>query len=694
MATPEQVLAFATQEAERLGVPADLVRNTVMAESGGNISARSTKGAIGPMQLMPETAKDLGVDPRNWQQNVSGGIQYLGKMLNRFGSPELAAAAYNAGPGNVDKYGGIPPFKETQDYVKKVVKMEQSKDEDFIPFGSSKSQLAAAPSNEDFIPFKGNVTSQQQPQSFAGDVKAGVVQAVKGGTPTAQAITSALDIISNLAYKGATALGVPKSVLGPNSAQAELERRAQEASAQPTRTIGQTFSDLGTLATNRPGLLLGSLAVPDPTSLFLPAKIAGATEKALTTAGTAARTAERSGQVAGAAGTGVAQAALSQVGAPNADQFGTDFGMSLITAPLAAIGGARTPKPAAQLTPEQQALAEAAGQGLKVPLGQMTDSKIIKGIEAFAGRKALGDKASEVNRDVVSNQAKQVLGLKPTDEITIGSFDKYRDQQGKAYDVLRSTNYGRDTSFTDNLKTKADELRLLDDPASDSAANLIDRYSNKLYFGGNELVEKIKSLRAKGRKDMSSQDTDKIEMGKTRLFLAEQLEDLADRTLVDSKNANAVRNFREARQNIARSYTLEDTFNAVTGEVNARAIGKKMADGGLVPKELRTIGAASQFMPSDYLKRVSQSSDGGMTGTEAAGAAASVVSGRPDLAALLTGRAALRAGLMSSPVQRMMTPNAPVVGPVKPSARPVVMPYLATTPFQPVTRGLLDYMNQ
>ena len=112
-----------SQYASQYGVSTDLIRAVMTQESGGNARAVSRAGAMGLMQLMPDTAKGLGVgDPFDPAQNVRGGVALLKENLDRFnGDVSLALAAYNAGPGNVTKYKGVPPFRETQDYVRRIM---------------------------------------------------------------------------------------------------------------------------------------------------------------------------------------------------------------------------------------------------------------------------------------------------------------------------------------------------------------------------------------------------------------------------------------------------------------------------------------------------------------------------------------------------------------------------------------------
>lgn len=112
--------ALVEEKAEDYGVSPDLVRAVMQTESAGNPSAVSPAGARGLMQLMPGTAKLLGVNPDDPVENLEGGIRYLKAMNDRFGDLDRALAAYNAGPGAVEKYGGVPPYKETVNYVKKI----------------------------------------------------------------------------------------------------------------------------------------------------------------------------------------------------------------------------------------------------------------------------------------------------------------------------------------------------------------------------------------------------------------------------------------------------------------------------------------------------------------------------------------------------------------------------------------------
>lgn len=126
----EHVLAGANQYSDTISkaastynVPEKLIAAVMKQESNFNPHAVSTAGATGLMQLMPSTAKFLGLtDATNPEQNIMGGTKYLRQMLNQFDNDiEKALAAYNAGPGNVKKYNGIPPFNETTNYVKKVL---------------------------------------------------------------------------------------------------------------------------------------------------------------------------------------------------------------------------------------------------------------------------------------------------------------------------------------------------------------------------------------------------------------------------------------------------------------------------------------------------------------------------------------------------------------------------------------------
>lgn len=113
-----QYLDHARKAARQHNIPEDLFLRLVQQESGWNPGAKSHKGALGLAQLMPQTAKLLGVNPHDPIENLEGGARYLSWQYRKFKSWPLALAAYNAGPKAVEKHGGIPPYAETQNYVK------------------------------------------------------------------------------------------------------------------------------------------------------------------------------------------------------------------------------------------------------------------------------------------------------------------------------------------------------------------------------------------------------------------------------------------------------------------------------------------------------------------------------------------------------------------------------------------------
>jgi len=147
---PRAELAHYVEEhAASHGVDPRLVRAVIQAESAWDREARSRTGAMGLMQLMPETAVELAVaDPWEEGENIRGGTAYLARQIASFGSMELALAAYNAGPGAVKRYGGIPPFAETREYVRRVLSLYHGRvirASELVPF-HGRNQPSARPS--------------------------------------------------------------------------------------------------------------------------------------------------------------------------------------------------------------------------------------------------------------------------------------------------------------------------------------------------------------------------------------------------------------------------------------------------------------------------------------------------------------------------------------------------------------------
>ena len=152
------------------GIPPGLYQSILSRGERSGVNAVSSKGATGRAQLMPGTAADMGVDPADPAQNLIGGAKYLGQLVQKYGAgrPELVAAAYNAGPGAVDSHGGVPPYKETQAYVARVVGAQPAGSIDDFLNGGGHAVGASTPSTDTFLrsvgPSKGDAAPDASPQ--------------------------------------------------------------------------------------------------------------------------------------------------------------------------------------------------------------------------------------------------------------------------------------------------------------------------------------------------------------------------------------------------------------------------------------------------------------------------------------------------------------------------------------------------
>lgn len=690
MATKDEIFAFAAQEAERQGVPLSLVQGVVEAESGGSFNAigpktRFNDRAYGPMQLMGATAKDLGVNRMDWRDNIRGGVKYLGQLTERFQDPTLVAAAYNAGPGNVEKYGGVPPFKETQNYVKKVVGMAQKDDEQWTPVTGIAQQQAPS---EEFKPVTGiNVPAQQQVQQrqtvpttadfmqsireqafqpktqFQQDVAASFnpLDVLRGKTTGGQLITGTANLMSQGIKGGLSALGLSDEYLG-------IDRTKQQPIATPTPSLTDILKGTYKVATERPGLLVGGMGTGllDPVNLMLP----GGLQKSIV-AGTPAafvraapRTAALTQNVlAGGTTAGITSAAAqaAETGTINPLQLANETAAgALMTLPTATVSGLTTPRGPANLTQAQLVAERAIAQGATLPPTQVNPSLLNRLLEGFSGKQQTGQVASIKNQEVVNAQARKVLNLPEDTVITPQVLQEFRDKKGLAYDALKSNNtYYTDKQFITDVNKRTTELQKLANTTDVSSELNVLNGLKQMNFDGVGLVEQMKRLKFDGEANAMSLDPAKKSLGNAQKFAARQLEDLAERNLQKFGQPDVMDNFKAARQDIAKSYTIEKSLNAVTGDVSGAKLGQRATAGKIVPSELQALADAASAYPTAFQNTARIGSVPGISPLDvgAAGIAAASA-GNPSLLASVLGRPAVRAGITSPVFQRNMLPSS------------------------------------
>jgi hypothetical protein len=694
MATKDEIFAFAAQEAERQGVPLSLVQGVVEAESGGAFNAIGPKTktgdrAYGPMQLMSATAKDLGVNRMEWKDNIRGGVKYLSQLSQQFQDPSLVMAAYNAGPGNVQKYGGIPPFKETQNYVQKVQNFmaKSTTDDDFVPFGQE-TKAKATPQvvgADDFVPLSG--TQQQAPKTqvapptpaefmqsvrqqafqprtqFQQDVASSFnpLDVMRGKTTTGQLIFGTADLMAQGIKKGLSAAGLSDEYLG-------IDRNKPQPTPVPTQSISDILKGTYKVATERPGLLVGGLGTGllDPTNLLLP----GALQKSIVAAtpNVLTQMAPRTVALAQNIGTGATTAALTSAAAQQANTgtinpaqvFNEAAAGGILTAPTATVSALTTPRAPANLTQSQLVAERAIAQGATLPPTQVNPSMLNRLLEGFSGKQQTGQVASIKNQEVVNAQARKTLNLPEDTVITPQVLQDYRNVKGQAYDALKANNtYYADKQFFTDINKRTAELQKLANTTDVTAELRVLNGLKQMNFDGIGLVEQMKRLRYDGEGNLASMAPKDRSLGQAQKFAARQLEDLAERNLKNFNQPDVMSNFKQARQDIAKSYTIEKSLNAVTGDVSGAKLGQRAAQGKIVPSELQALADAAAAYPTAFQNTSRIGSVPGISPLDvgAAGVAAASA-GNPSLLSAVIGRPAVRAGITSPTFQRNMLPSS------------------------------------
>ncbi len=697
MATKDEIFTFAAQEAERQGVPLSLVQGVVEAESGGAFNAigpqtRFNDRAYGPMQLMGATAKDLGVNRMDWKDNIRGGVKYLGQLTERFQDPTLVAAAYNAGPGTVEKYGGVPPFKETQNYVKKVVGMAQKDDEQWSPVTGITQQQAPT---DEWTPVAGigvPLAQQQAPKAqvapsttadfmqsvrqqafqpktqFQQDVAASFnpLDVLRGKTTGGQLIFGAADLMAQGIKGGLSKLGLSDEYLG-------IDRNKPQPVAAPTQSISDILKGTAKVATERPGLLVGGLltGLPDPATLLLP----GALQKSIVSATPTAiaQMAPRTVALAQNVATGGTTAALTSAAAQQATtgtinpaQMMNEAAVGgLLTVPTATVSALTTPKAPVQLTQKQQIAKTAIEQGATLPPTQVNPSILNSILEGISGKQTTQQVASIKNQEVVNTQARKALNLPEDTVITPQVLQQFRDQKGLAYEALRSNpTYYTDKPFFAELNKETARLQSMKSLDVATELNLLNNLK-QMNFTGDELVNSIKRLRDSSKTNSSAlASAENKELGKAQKFAAQQLEALAERELTRLKQPDVMKNFQQARQDIAKSYTIEKALNAATGDVSGAKLGQLAASGKIVPSELQAMADAAASYSKAFQNPAVIGSVPYISPLDLAAAAiTSASTANPMLMATALTRPALRAGITSGMYQRNMLPNTQVQAP-------------------------------
>lgn len=363
-----ELLDFAAQEAQRQGVDPALIASVLKVESGGNPAAVSKKGARGPMQLMPGTARDLGVNIDDPVDNIKGGVAYLGKQLKDFGGDRaLALAAYNAGPGAVRRAGGIPNNRETREYVPKVLDGAAQPVDLFESYRISQAQPAAAD----------RPTMPQLMEANANKPSELLVGPWNTGIEVSPSVSAGINRAGGAAVSAMDGL---KSLVGMGDSQEE-----RELNKQANRALDKTHpvaSTVGNIAANA-GMMYAGGGLLGGAGEMAALRGAPALGEAFGAVGNAVRAPR--GLLESVAGGGVYGAATSAENRAlgtieGAAGGGVGYGLGKGIGNV--LGRVSNPIQAAITPAEQSMIGKAQAMGLPLNAAQQTGSKTLRWIDS------------------------------------------------------------------------------------------------------------------------------------------------------------------------------------------------------------------------------------------------------------------------------------------------------------------------
>lgn len=646
---------FAIEEARRQGVDPDLVSRVIRQESGGNPRALSSAGARGVMQLMPGTARDLGVNIDDPMDNIRGGIKYLGQQLAAFGTPELALAAYNAGPGNVRKYGGVPPFKETQNYVRNIMgeapgrtsMKYQGDDSDIFGSAAPKQSNGSGDDGDIFggsskpLTFDMSTLSPQQQNAPS--------QASAKGASLRDEMSGAMGRVEN--YSGANAVGgairgagsIGSTLLRPfDTAQENRDRRAGidqglanligSDPASPAYQATKLATEIAGTAGAGSGIAAGLSKIPGVAGALpnlLPAIQSGGMVANGASGLRGVATRALGGAISGGATAGLIDPAYAKEGALIGGA--TPVAVAGAGALGKALGGGAQP-----ISPRLLETArESVDAGYVIPPNMVKPSIGNQMLESVSGKQATQQLASTRNTQNTERLVRGALGIADDVPLSNATLENLRKTAGKAY---------------------ADVSAISPQAAADLEALKIARNQRQVYFNSYQ----------------KSGNPEHLAQAKEFRAAAEALETQLEKHAADAGQSELIPALRNARKEIAKTYTVGRALNDAAGTVDAKTLGRLYEKGVPLSDGLETAGKFASAFPSiartpqavgspaaHNLRTWGSALSGSLGGAAAVGAGAGAIgTGGASLAAAAipwVAGAGSRAVMFSPAMQRSMT---------------------------------------